>query len=111
MHASCLGQADNASWSAFGQREFAPAGSGFQEQGWVYIPKRCRPAAPAALPASTAPGAPDASLASAALRAPGARRASPPLCRLLIRPDACSPPDGTRAADVAAFAGYAEPQP
>ena len=84
------GQADRASWAAFAQGEFAPAGSGFQEQGWVYIPKRCRPMA---------------SPASAASRAPGARRASPRACRLLIRPDACSPPDGLRAADVAAFAG------
>ena len=101
-----MAQADNASWAAFAQREFAPAGIGFQEQGWVYIPQRCRPAAP------TAPTAPTASPASAAPRVLGARRrASPRSCRLLIRPDACSPPDGTRAADVAAFAGYAEPSP
>ena len=98
------GQADNASWSAFAQREFAPAGIGFQEQGWVYIPQRCRPAAPTASPASAVPSAG----ASAARRATRPTPASPRACRLLIRPDACSPADGTRAADVAAFAGYAE---
>ena len=109
LHApSSARQADNASWSAFAQREFAPAGVGFQEQGWVYIPKRCRPAAPTASPASAVPFAAASTAASAARRATGAKRASPRACRLLIRPDACSPADGTRAADVAAFAGYAE---
>ena len=38
------GRAFSSSWQAFDQAPFAEAGVGFQDQGWIYIPKRCRAA-------------------------------------------------------------------
>ena len=73
------GHADEASWLTFDQAEFAEAGVGFRDAGWVYVPRRCRPAS-------------------------GFQ-----LCRLVVRPDACDPASGVRAPDVDAFADYAEP--
>ena len=73
------GTADEASWLTFDQAEFAEAGVGFRDAGWVYVPRRCRP------------------------------ESGFQLCRVVVRPDACDPASGVRAPDVDAFADYAEP--
>jgi len=73
------GRAIKGHWLAFDQTEFADERDGqvgFQQSGWIYIPKLCTP---------------------------GQNN----VCRLLIRPDKCAPPNDF-APDVAAFADYAE---
>lgn len=62
---------------AFDQTEFSQ-GDGFQDNGWIYIPRRCKS------------GSGDQ------------------VCKLLVRPDACNPERDEFASDVPAFADYAE---
>lgn len=69
------GESKRLNWKIFDQTEFADAGIGFQDQGWIYIPDVC-----ADYQAN---------------------------CKLLVRPETCSPPKDF-AADAARFADYAE---
>ena len=76
--------ADPSNWLAFDQTEFTLAAQegaiGFQDQGWVYVPTRCR---------------------NRNGQGPGSNP-----CRLVVRPDTCSPTAGVFAPDVGAFAAY-----
>jgi len=56
------GRAIPSSWEAFDQAPYAEPGVGFQKQGWIYVPERCRAGS-------------------------GAQ-----VCKLVVRPDTCAPP-------------------
>jgi len=79
------GKAIPTNWIVFDQNEFTHgglSGVGFHSQGFVYIPSQCRLEA-----GSTA---------------------KPWPCKLILRPDKCTPKEGSMAPDVGVFADYAE---
>eukprot|EP01083_Nonionella_stella_P203393 742169_1 len=72
------GKALQLSWQIFNQSEYFNQEIGFQNQGWIYIPQRCK------------------------------KESGDQICKLIIRPDKCSPPNNQFTPDINEFANYAE---
>lgn len=75
------GESKESNWAAFDQTEFSDKDAGdvgFQGQGWLYIPDKCKS---------------DSEAGS---------------CRLVLRPDKCTPEEKMFAPDASDFAKYAE---
>eukprot|EP01084_Bolivina_argentea_P019163 35639_1 len=72
------GKAIQLSWQIFNQSEYFNQEIGFQNQGWIYIPQRCK------------------------------KESGDQICKLIIRPDKCSPPNNQFTPDINEFANYAE---